>query len=144
LPVILSGDPGRHAAARRWAASLAENAKVSTLLWTLPEAAHNLIMAAGRGAPRRNELALVALGAPRQAEARRRWDAVLETLAEHGIVPLFVDEPHAEPWVEAIGLAYFGDWVSVHLAQRLGVDPAPIHLMDEVKLRLASGKETAS
>jgi hypothetical protein len=58
--------------------------------------------------------------------------------------PSILEEPHAEPWVEAMGLAYFGDWVSVHLAERLGVDPAPILLMDEVKHRLASRKEPAS
>lgn len=144
LPVILCGDPESLAAARRWAASLAENAKVSALIWSLPEAAHNLIMAAGQGAPRRGELALVALGEPRRTDARRRWEAVLESLAEHGTKPLLAEEPHPEPWVHALGLAYFGDWVSVHLAECLGVDPAPLLLMDEVKRRLASGKESAS
>jgi len=144
VPVLLAGDVFTLAAANRWRASLAENAKVAAAVWELPEAAHNRIVTAGRDGPRRKSLGLFALGTPREARALTRWDAVLQTLEAHGSTPLRVNVPHALPWVEALGLAYFGDWMSLELAERLGVDPEPITLMTDVKLRLRQGKDSAS
>ena len=130
--------------ARRWRASLAENAKVAATVWELPEAAHNRIITAGRDGPRRDLLGLFALGVPRDPRARVRWDAVQGALEANGAVVLRVHVPHAVPWIEALGLAYLGDWMSVRLAERLGVDPEPITLMTDVKSRLGHGKERAS
>jgi len=144
LPVLLAGDAFSVCAARRWRASLAENAKVAATVWELPEAAHNRIVTAGRDGPRRRSLGLFALGTPREARARARWEAVLTTLETHGAKPLRVNVSHAVPWVEALGMAYLGDWMSVELAERLGVDPEPIDLMTDVKSRLRQGKESAS
>jgi len=144
LPVLLAGDVFTLCAARRWRASLAENAKVLASVWELPEAAHNRIVTAGRDGPRRESLGLFALGTPREAGARLRWDAVLHVLAAHGSEPFRVNVPHLIPWIEALGLAYLGDWMSLELAQRLGVDPEPIALMADVKSRIRQGKESAS
>ncbi|HET9235241.1 MAG TPA: SIS domain-containing protein, partial [Candidatus Eisenbacteria bacterium] len=144
LPVLLAGDANTLCAARRWRASLAENAKVPATVWELPEAAHNRLVAAGRDGPRRGALGLLALGIPADAHARRRWDAVLAALEAHGAKPLRVTLPHRVPWIEALGLAYLGDWMSLDLAGRLGVDPEPLALMTDVKSRFRKGKDTAS
>jgi glucose/mannose-6-phosphate isomerase len=144
VPVLLAGDAFSVSAARRWRASLAENAKVAATVWELPEAAHNRIVTAGRDGPRRRSLGLFALGTPRESRARARWEAVLAALEAQGAKPFRVNVPHALPWVEALGLAYLGDWMSIDLAQRLGVDPEPITLMTDVKSRLRQGKESAS
>jgi glucose/mannose-6-phosphate isomerase len=144
LPVLLAGDAFALCAARRWRASLAENAKVAATVWEMPEAAHNRIESVGRNGTRRSSLGLLALGIPREARARERWEAVLLALEAHGAKALRVHVPHAVPWIEALGLAYFGDWMSLQLAERLGVDPEPLHLMTDVKSRLRQGKESAS
>jgi len=144
IPVLLAGDAWTVCAARRWRASVAENAKVAATVWELPEAAHNRIVTAGRDGPRRRSLGLFALGTPREGRAHARWDAVLTTLDAHGSKALRVNVPHPLAWVEALGLAYLGDWMSVDLARRLGVDPEPITLMTDVKSRLRSGKESAT
>ena len=136
VPVLLAGDAATVCAARRWRASLAENAKVAATIWELPEAAHNRIVSAGKDGPRRRSLGLVALGTPRETRARQRWDAVLAALEAHGAEPLRVNVPHAVSWIEAVGLAYLGDWMSLGLAERLGVDPEPLALMADVKSRL--------
>ena len=144
LPVLLVGDAFTVCAARRWRASLAENAKVPATVWELPEAAHNRIVTAGRDGPRRQGLGLLALGTPAEARANQRWEAVLAGLEAHGAKPLRVSMPHRSPWIEALGLAYLGDLMSLELAERLGVDPEPLALMADVKSRLNQGKDTAS
>ena len=144
LPVLLAGDAYTLCAARRWRASLAENAKVPATIWEFPEAAHNRIATAGRDGPRRQLLGLLALGTPADAHARRRWDAVLAAMEAHGAKPLRVTLPHRVPWIEALGLAYLGDWMSLELAERLGVDPEPLAIMTDLKSRLRKGKDTAS
>lgn len=144
LPVLLAGDAYTLCAARRWRASLAENAKVPATIWEFPEAAHNRIATAGRDGPRRQLLGLLALGTPADPRARLRWDAVLAALEAHGAKPLRVSMPHRHPWIEAMGLAYLGDWMSLDLAKRLGVDPEPLALMTDVKSRLHHRKDIAS
>ena len=144
VPVLMTGDMLALCAARRWRASVAENAKVAATIWEFPEAAHNRMVSAGRDGPRRQSLGLFALGTPREARARARWDAVLMALEAHGSKPLRVVVSHPVTWIEALGLAYLGDWMSLELAQRLGVDPEPLALMTDVKSRLRQGKESAS
>ena len=84
VPAVLSGNRIAHAAARRWSASLAENAKIASFHWPLPEAAHNAIMALSRGAPRRRDLTVIALGQPEGGEAGDRWESLLGTLRDEG------------------------------------------------------------
>ncbi len=139
LPALLVSGAGPAAAARRWAADLSENAKAPSVVWELPEAAHNAVMTLAREAGKPVPLRLVALGEPRGGAARVRWDATLAVLADHGAASLAVRESHPDPWVEALGLAYAGDWTSLRLAERVHADPASLSLMDDLKRRLAAG-----
>ena len=140
LPVFLAVEPAYTVVARRWLADLAENAKVPAIRWDLPEASHNALMTVAREAPRQLPVALFALGTPEREAARERWDATLAVIESHGIQPVSIDEPHRDAWTRALGLAYLGDWVSVSLADRLGMDASRLSLMDDLKRRLA-GKE---
>jgi bifunctional phosphoglucose/phosphomannose isomerase len=142
FPVILCGDVVSAFAARRWAADFAENAKIPAVVWELPEAAHNRVMAAAREAPKPFPLALIALGTPREAQARRRWDATLAVLSGHGASVFRVDSPHPEPWIHAVGLTAIGDWVSLLVGEGLGVNLESLSLMNELKARLAAGQES--
>jgi glucose/mannose-6-phosphate isomerase len=142
MPVFLAADPRFIAAARRWVANLAENAKVPAAVWELPEAAHNRIMTVARDAPRQLPVSLFGLGTPAGEAARTRWETTQEVLESHGTKPFLIDEPHPDPWIQALGIAHLGDWVSVFLAEILGVDASQLSLMDDLK-RLLAGKEEA-
>ena len=139
LPVLIAPEALLAVTAKRWAADLSENAKAASWIWELPEAAHNAVMTVAAEAPGGHPMTLVALGAPRREAARRRWEALRATLAEHGAEVVEVAEPHPDPWVEALGLAHVGDWVSVCLADGLGVDAESLSLMNDLKRRLAVG-----
>jgi glucose/mannose-6-phosphate isomerase len=141
LPVLLAAEPAGLAVARRWAADLAENAKVAAVVWGLPEAAHNAVMALAAEARPQVPLALLALGRPRGPAAVLRWDATLQVLADHGARVTAVAEPHSDPWIEALGLAYAGDWVSVVLAEALGADASSLSLMNDLKRLLSAGAD---
>ncbi len=137
LPLLLATESLMATVAKRWAADLTENAKVPAWVWEFPEAGHNAVMTLASEASVTLPLAPVAIGRPRSETARRRWRALLEVLGAHGATVFEVNEPHDDPWVEAVGLAHAGDWVSVALADRLGANAASLSLMDEFKERLA-------
>lgn len=141
LPAVVAVDPAYAVVVRRWLADLAENAKVPALRWDLPEASHNALMTVAKDAPKNLPITLFALGVPGREASRKRWKATLAVIESHGAKPVCVDEPHSDPWIRALGLAYVGDWASVFLADRLGVDAARLSIMNDLKRRLA-GKET--
>jgi glucose/mannose-6-phosphate isomerase len=135
VPALIVPEAELEVAAVRWTADLAENAKAPALVWELPEASHNRIMAVRSRIP----LCCVALGTPWREDARRWWRAVRGALDGEGIPVHEIDEPGPDPWTAALGLAYVGDWVSLYLAERLNVDPFDISLMDAIKKRIRSG-----
>ena len=141
LPVFLAWDHGSRLAGRRWVADLAENAKVPSVLWEFPESAHNAIMTLAREAPGHHPIAGIIMGEPREEPARKYFRTVIALLEEHGARTVLVDEPHEDPWIHALGLAHLGDWVSVLLAETLGVDASSLSLMDDLKERLARKEE---
>lgn len=142
MPVFLAADPRFVAAATRWVADLAENAKAPAAVWELPEAAHNRIMTVARDAPRGLPISVFGLGTPALEAARTRWKATLAVLGDHGTKVFLIDEPHPDPWIRALGIAHLGDWVSVLLAELLEVEASNLSLMDDLKRRLA-GKDEA-
>jgi glucose/mannose-6-phosphate isomerase len=140
LAVIVHGEESA-AAARRWGADLAENAKLVSVSWPLPEAAHNRILALLPGTGDPHALRLVVLGISAGREPRRRFEITLALLEEKGARLFRVEEPHPERWIEILGLACAGSWTSLALADRRGVRAEDLSLMDDLKLRLGQGKE---
>lgn len=135
VPALLVPEPDLVSAANRWVADLSENAKTPAMIWTLPEASHNRIMAVRSRLP----LCCVAVGTPWREDSRRWWDALAAALDAEGAAVHVVDVPAPDRWTYALGLAYAGDWVSLHLAGRLKVDALDISLMDTIKKRLRPG-----
>jgi len=139
LPLILAMEPHLTAAARRWVGDIAENAKAPAVALEFPEAAHNALMVFDDAAPGPVPVEAVALGEPRHPGHRRRWTAIRELLDGQTVRVTSVTLPHADPWIEALGLAHAGDWVSVALAEAYGVDAGSLALMDRLKRRLRAG-----
>jgi glucose/mannose-6-phosphate isomerase len=71
----------------------------------------------------------------------RRFDLVGELLRE---VVADVIEVRAEgegDLAQLLDLAMIGDFVSLHLAGREGIDPGPVPVLEDLKLQLATGRE---
>jgi len=136
LPVLASVEAHTAVAARRWAADLAENAKMIVATWGFPEAAHNQIMAYAFPGDQNLRPVLLTLGEVRHPARRRRWEVTEQLLRDRGATLRRVADPHPDPWIEALGLAYLGDWVSVLLAEFEGLPAADLNLMNELKARL--------
>jgi glucose/mannose-6-phosphate isomerase len=137
LPVLLGMGVEGNVLTRRWAADLAENAKMPSLVWGLPEASHNAIMALSELAQPPAELALVALGQPRLAAHRVRWETLLELLQEKGIEIHRVEGPEGDSWIGTLGLAAMGSWTSLLLAELQGIPAGDLSLMNTYKRKLS-------
>lgn len=125
-------------AATRWRCQLNENAKVPAFGAVLPELDHNEIVGYDPGVPGLSDLALIVLRQPAEhPRITRRIDATLEAMRDR------VGAVHEVPAFGTSSLArlmsscIMGDFTSVYLALLRGVDPSPVHVIENLKRRLA-------
>jgi glucose/mannose-6-phosphate isomerase len=142
LPVIYA-ENSFAGLARRWKTQIEENAKRLAVFDEIPEVLHNSIV--GWDAASRAEAArfgVVLLEWVGALPATRRGFEYLERLLAHRgatAVPVPLD---AEDRLEAIGSGIsLGDYVSLFLADRRGVDPLPIEAIGRLKTALAAKKK---
>ncbi len=133
---------GAHAlgatAALRWKAQVNENAKSPAFSNVYPELCHNEIAGWGQhGDVTRQVITLVNLRHDAEhPQVVRRFDIVADMLRE---VVSDVIEVRAEgegDLAQLLDLVLVGDFVSLHLAAREGVDPGPVPVLEEMKGRL--------
>jgi len=133
---------GAHAlgatAALRWKAQVNENAKSPAFYNVYPELCHNEIAGWGQhGDVTRQVITLVNLRHDAEhPQVVRRFDIVADMLRE---VVSDVIEVRAEgegDLAQLLDLVLVGDFVSLHLAAREGVDPGPVPVLEEMKGRL--------
>lgn len=139
LPVFYSGPGAPAAAAERSRAQLNENAKVLAWCSQLPELDHNEVVGWEAPTPARERIFVVAYRDPGDhPRVARRFAATREVLG--GVVPDWVEVEAlgSSPLARALSLVQFGDWLSVHLAERNGVDPMSIAAIDKLKARLGN------
>lgn len=141
IPLVHSaGDLGA-AAALRWKAMVNENAKSPAFYNVYPELCHNEVAGWGQhGDATRQLITLVNLrhGAE-HPQVSRRFELVVDVLREVVADVVEVRASGDGELAQLLDLALVGDFVSLHLAGREGIDPGPIPVMDEIKLRLAEG-----
>ncbi len=142
FPVVMGGGAIGGTAAARWKADLNENAKAQAAALALPEANHNDLCA---WAAPNAELAAVLLRHadehPRVADRFALVRPVFEASCQRVI------DVHAEgetPFGRLMDLALAGSFVSLALADALGVDAEPIPLIDELKAGLAGAGSVAA
>lgn len=137
---LVHGSPGpAGVAAQRWKTQVNENAK-SPALWSLqPELCHNEVAGWGQhGDVTRQILTLVTLRhGDEHPQVARRFALVEEAMLEVVGDIVTVRTEATEDIARFFDLALFGDFVSLHLAGREGVDPGPVPLLGEIKARLA-------
>lgn len=138
IPVIWGQEGMLSVAADRWRTQLNENAKVPAYSNALPELDHNEIVGFEQGAPGLQSIGLVTLRGPEENQrVTLRIEATLDRvkgLVAKTLEARAVGESSLARLMSAVVL---GDFVSVYLAVRRGVDPTPVTAIDELKSRLA-------
>jgi glucose/mannose-6-phosphate isomerase len=138
VPHIWGQEPLLGVAAARWRTQLNENAKVAAFSSTLPELDHNEIVGYERDSPGIGDLAIVVLRMPGEnPRISRRIDATLERVRDLVALTVEARAVGESPLARLMSAVLLGDFVSVYLAVRRGVDPTPVTAIDELKRRLS-------
>ena len=139
VPLIYGGGGLGQVAAQRWKAQINENVKVPAFFNTQPELCHNEIVGWGQhGDMTRQVFTVVDLRHGfEHPQISRRFELVDDIIEE---VVAGVEEVEAEgegQLAQLLDLVMIGDFVSLHMAAREGLDPGPVPVIDELKKRLA-------
>jgi glucose/mannose-6-phosphate isomerase len=138
LPLVhSSGDLGA-AAALRWKAQINENAKCPAIFNVYPELCHNELAGWGQhGDATRQLITLVNLRHDAEhPQVTRRFELVEEILREVVADVVEVRAAGDGDLAQLLDLALVGDFVSLHLAGQEGIDPGPIPVLNDLKVRL--------
>ncbi len=139
IPLVHGAQGLPSVAASRWKTQVNENAKAPAMWSAQPELCHNEIAGWGQfGDATRQVITAVELrSADEHPQVARRFDWVAEVLREvvADVVEVRADGP--SPIARFFDLVLVGDFVSLHLANRDGVDPGPVPILTELKDLLA-------
>jgi glucose/mannose-6-phosphate isomerase len=139
LPVVVGAGP-LAVAAYRWKTQLNENSKSWALFEEAPELGHNTIVGFGLPNTIVGQLRVVFLSHPAlPPRLLLHYDATAEALRDAGVANERVDALGTSTLAQILTGAYYGDWVSFHLAMLNGVDPSPVAPIAKLKQRLAGG-----
>lgn len=138
IPVVYGAMPSGAVAARRWKTQVNENTKSPAFFATQPDLCHNEICGWGQqGDVTRQVVTIVDLRTdhdhPRVAA---RFDLVDEIVREAVAGIVTVRAEGSGVLAQLFDLVMVGDFVSLHLAVREGVDPGPIPVLTELKEKL--------
>lgn len=138
IPLIHGGGALGAAAAQRWKTQINENAKAPAFWTAQPELCHNEVAGWGQhGDVTRQLITLVALRHDSEhPQVARRFELVFDLVRE---VVASIEEVRAEgdgELAQLLDLVLFGDFVSLELAVQEGLDPGPVPVLQELKLRL--------
>ncbi len=144
--VVLYAESAYQGLALRWKCQVEENAKRPAESGTLPEIFHNTLVAwdaAGTSEGRYRAVLQFASAAATTAEERRlRYLAGL--LRARGVPVVTVRLPAEERLAALLHGIALGDFFTLALARRAGIDPLPIDAIDRMKARLSRGARTPS
>jgi glucose/mannose-6-phosphate isomerase len=140
FPLIHGGGAVGAAAAQRWKTQVNENAKAPAFWSAQPELCHNEVVGWGQhGDVTRQVLSLVCLRHDSEhPQVARRFEFVTDIMRE---VVADVIEVRAEgegDLAQLLDLMLIGDFVSLWMAAREGVDPGPVPVLELLKDQLAS------
>ena len=138
IPLVHGAQNLGAAAALRWKTQVNENAKSPAFTAVYPELCHNEIAGWGQhGDVTRQVMTLVNLRHDAEhPQVVRRFGLVSELLREVVADVVEVRARGEGDLAQLLDLVMVGDFVSLHLAAREGVDPGPVPVLDELKDRL--------
>jgi glucose/mannose-6-phosphate isomerase len=146
IPLLQGANGIGAVAARRWKTQVNENAKAPAFFATQPEWCHNEICGFGQnGDVTRQVATIVALRNDYEnARIGRRFGLVEELVGEAVASVIEVRAAGSGPLAQLFDLIMTGDFVSLHLAAKEGIDPGPVPVLVEVKNRLSAMREQAT
>ena len=135
VPLVYGGGIVGATAAQRWKTQVNENANAPAFWNTHPELCHNEVQGWGQhGDVTRQVLTLVNLRHDGEhPQVIRRFELTDELVRE---VVAGIEEVHAEgegELAQLLDLILFGDFVSLHMAALVGLDPGPVPALVEIK-----------
>jgi glucose/mannose-6-phosphate isomerase len=137
-PVVYGLNGLSDAAADRWKRQLGENAKVMAFANAFPEAHHDEAVGwdQEREVLKRFSFIILSDG---EADGRllRRVTASRDVLAERGAAVEVLQANGRGRLARLFSLVHLGDYVTLYLALRRGVDPTPVAIIDHFKSALA-------
>jgi glucose/mannose-6-phosphate isomerase len=141
IPLVYGATPYGSVAARRWKTQVNENAKAPAFFAAEPELCHNEVCGWGQnGDVTRQTVTLVDLRTDHEhPQVARRFAIVDEIVREVVAGILSVRAGGDGELAQLFDLMMVGDFVSLHLAYREGIDPGPVPVLDEIKTALRSG-----
>ncbi len=137
LPLIIGAGISA-SVARRFQAQLAENAKVLSVVFDVPEALHNLVESLDIGyLDSFNPVAVYLddLDAPQRE--RQMMKAVRDTFQQAGLEGIPILSQGNNPLERLYSLIHKTDWISYHLAKLRSVDPTTIPVITAIKTSLS-------
>ena len=139
IPLVHGGGAVGATAASRWKTQINENANAPAFWSSQPELCHNEIQGWGQhGDITRQVLSLITLRCDAEhPQVARRFEIVAELLRE---IVADIIEVRAEgdgDLAQLLDLILIGDFVSLELAAREGIDPGPVPTLVAVKKQLA-------
>jgi glucose/mannose-6-phosphate isomerase len=138
IPLIYGSTGLTAVAARRWKTQVNENAKTPAFWAVQPELSHNEVAGWGQhGDVTRQVFSLITLRhAGEHPRVARRFARVIEATDEvmANVIPVWAEGD--DDLSRFFDLALFGDFVSLHMAGREGIDPGPTPALSDVESAL--------
>ncbi|MHB1502716.1 MAG: bifunctional phosphoglucose/phosphomannose isomerase [Acidimicrobiales bacterium] len=138
IPLVYGAQAIGGTAAQRWKTQVNENAKSPAFYNVYPELCHNELAGWGHnGDVTRQVLTLVNLRHDAEhPQVCRRFEIVTETLREVVAGVVEIRAQGEGDLAQLLDLVMIGDFVSLHMALREGIDPGPVPVLEDLKLRL--------
>lgn len=131
IPVVYCA-PDLEAASIRWKNQLNENAKIIAFAGMLPEFNHNEVVG-WKEDSRRGEFLPIIIFSDVSTVVEETLDGTLDALERAGIEPLIINLEGSTLMEREMKAIILGDYVSIYLAELLGVDPKEVSTINRLK-----------
>jgi glucose/mannose-6-phosphate isomerase len=141
LPLVYGGQDHLDSVAYRWKCQFNENSKQVALSGVVPEMNHNEVLGFTQAELLSKKMAAILLRHPQadHPQISRRFDILKGILKARTAGVREVKAQGKSLLAQIMSLIYLGDFVTVYLAYLKGIDPTPIQLIDQFKVKLAKG-----
>ena len=133
--ILLYADTAQEGLAIRWRQQLNENSKLLCSHHVFPEMNHNELVGWESGDER--HVALMIQTPEDHPRTRIRMDVCMEIFQQQGADVVVIEGDGSNEILRFFDLVHVGDWLSLVLAERAGIDPVDIKNIDRLKNALA-------